>query len=148
MSDTAVTIQEGCRVTLHFSLKLDDGQVVDSNFNSQPVTFTIGDGSLPAGFEQVILGLDPGDEGVYRIPPSRAFGMSNPANQQVFLRARFAADMALEEGLVVSFADAAHAELAGVVTSFDDQQVHIDFNHPLAGRELLFEVRVLQVENS
>ena len=148
MSDTAVAIREGCRVTLHFSLKLDDGQVIDSNLNAQPVSFTVGDGNLPAGFEQVILGLEAGDEGVYRIPPARAFGMPNPDNHQTFPRSRFNTDMVLEEGLVVSFADAANTELAGVVTSFDEEQVRIDFNHPLAGKELLFEVRVIQVENS
>lgn len=145
---SAVTIHEGCRVTLHFALKLDDGQVVDSNFATKPVSFTVGDGNLPAGFEQAILGLQAGDEGVYRIPPARAFGMPNPDNHQTFPRSLFAADMDLQEGLVVSFADAAKAELAGVVTSFNDGQVQIDFNHPLAGRELLFEVRVIQVESS
>ena len=144
---SAVAIHKGCRVTLHFALKLDDGQVVDSNFEKQPVSFTVGDGNLLAGFEQVILGLQAGDEGVYRIPPARAFGMPDPDNHQTFPRSVFAADMELQKGLVVSFADASKSELAGVVTSFDNEQVHIDFNHPLAGRDLLFEVRVIQVEN-
>lgn len=145
---SAVTIGAGRRVTLHFSLKLENGQVVDSNFEAQPVSFTVGDGNLPAGFEQVILGMKPGDEGVFRIPPARAFGMPNPENCQSFPRSRFAADIELQEGLVMSFADAGNSELAGVVTAFDDKRVYVDFNHPLAGKELLFKVRVIQVENS
>lgn len=144
---SAVAIKEGRRVTLHFSLKLDDGQLVDSNFDVEPASFTVGDGNLPAGFEQAVVGLVAGDEGVFRIPPAKAFGMPNPENQQSLPRASFAKDMALQEGLVVSFADAANTELAGVVTSFNDERVYVDFNHPLAGKELLFQVRVIRVEN-
>ncbi|MCW7553841.1 peptidylprolyl isomerase [Endozoicomonas gorgoniicola] len=145
---SALAIGAGRRVALHFSLQLDDGQVVDSNFGGNPASFIVGDGSLPAGFEQAILGMSAGDEGVFRIPPEKAFGMPHPDNQQSFPRSRFASDIQLQEGLVMSFADARNSELAGVVTAFDDERVFVDFNHPLAGRELLFRVRVVQVENS
>ncbi|AMO55699.1 peptidylprolyl isomerase [Endozoicomonas montiporae] len=145
---SALAVGAGRRVTLHFALKLDDGQVVDSNFDGQPVTFVVGDGNLPEGFEQVLSGMSAGDEGVFRIPPSRAFGMPNPTNHQTFPRSRFASDIELQNGLVMSFKDAANSELAGVVTDFDDERVNVDFNHPLAGKELLFQVRVIQVENS
>ncbi len=60
-------------------------------------------------------------------------------------RDQFAADMELVEGLVVSFADAQKAELPGVVHSFDDKQVTVDFNHPLAGRNIIFDVKVIDV---
>ena len=145
---SAVAIGTGRRVTLHFALKLVDGQVVDSNFGGDPASFIVGDGNLPAGFEQAILGMGAGDEGVFRIPPAKAFGMPHPDNQQTFPRSRFAKDIQLQEGLVMSFADAGNSELAGVVTAFDDERVDVDFNHPLAGKELLFQVRVVQVENS
>lgn len=145
MSD--VVVAPGRRVTMHFALKLEDGQVVDSNFDSTPATFTVGDGNLPVGFEQVIYGLEGGASGVYKVPPAKAFGMPNPENVRDFPRSTFAQDMQLEEGLVVSFADAANAELAGVVTDLSDDQVTVDFNHPLAGKELLFEVRIVNVEN-
>ena len=141
-----VVVATGRQVTLHFSLKLADGQVIDSNFEGQPAVFTVGDGNLPGGFEQVIHGLGEGAEGVFRVPPAKAFGMPNPDNTREFARNTFAADMDLYEGLVVSFADAANSELAGVITSLDDDQVKVDFNHPLAGKELLFEVRILKVE--
>ncbi|UYM15306.1 FKBP-type peptidyl-prolyl cis-trans isomerase [Endozoicomonas euniceicola] len=145
---SAVAIGTGRRVTLYFALKLVDGQVVDSNFGGDPASFIVGDGNLPVGFEQAILGMGAGDEGVFRIPPAKAFGMPHPDNQQTFPRSRFAKDIQLREGLVMSFADAGNSELAGVVTAFDDERVDVDFNHPLAGKELLFQVRVVQVENS
>ena len=53
----SVVIEKGCKVTLHFSLKLDDGSVVDSTPPQQPATLVVGDGNLPEGFEQTLLGL-------------------------------------------------------------------------------------------
>ncbi|MGI9281378.1 MAG: FKBP-type peptidyl-prolyl cis-trans isomerase [Endozoicomonas sp.] len=143
MSD--VVVGPGRQVTLHFALKLEDGQVVDSNFDSQPATFVVGDGNLPKGFEQVIYGLSVGGQGSYRVPPAGAFGMPNPENIREFSRDTFSGDMELQEGLVVSFADAANTELAGVVTGLTDSHVEVDFNHPLAGKELLFEVKILNI---
>ncbi|WP_062268583.1 FKBP-type peptidyl-prolyl cis-trans isomerase [Endozoicomonas arenosclerae] len=143
MSD--VVVGPGKQVTLHFALKLEDGQVVDSNFEGQPASFVVGDGNLPQGFEQVIYGLTAGDQGSYRIPPAGAFGMPNPENIREFARDTFSGDMDLQEGLVVSFADAANSELAGVVTGLTESHVEVDFNHPLAGKELLFEVKILNI---
>jgi FKBP-type peptidyl-prolyl cis-trans isomerase SlpA len=71
--------------------------------------------------------------------------MPNPNNVQIFKRADFAADMELAEGLVISFADANQSELPGVVSSFDEQEVVVDFNHPLAGQTLAFKVEILSV---
>ncbi|MRI33727.1 peptidylprolyl isomerase [Endozoicomonas sp. OPT23] len=145
-AESNLIIEPGHQVTLHFALKLTDGQTVDSNFNAEPATLVVGDGNLPQGFEQAIIGLSSGDQGAYRIPPVKAFGMPNLENVREFPRSNFADDMKLEEGLVVSFADAANTELPGVVKSFSDERVEIDFNHPLAGRELIFEVNILSVE--
>ena len=55
-------------------------------------------------------------------------------------------DMVLEPGLVVSFADAANGELPGVIAEFDEEKVTVDFNHPLAGKRLKFEVKIIAVE--
>ncbi len=142
----SVVIEKGCKVTLHFSLKLDDGSVVDSTPPQQPATLVVGDGNLPEGFEQTLLGLVSGDTRTASVLPEKAFGMPNPNNVQRLPRGTFATDVELEEGLVMSFADAANSELPGVIRSFDDEIVEVDFNHPLAGRELVFEVQILSVE--
>lgn len=142
----SAVIEKGSRVTLHFSLKLDSGSTVDSTPSEQPASLTIGDGNLPQGFEQTLLGLAAGETRVSRIPPEQAFGMPNPNNIQHIARGRFASDVELAEGLVISFADAARGELPGVVRSFDDDTVEVDFNHPLAGRHLIFEVEILDVQ--
>lgn len=140
-----LTIAPDTKVTLHFAIKLEDGQVVDSNFDGSPATFVVGDGQLLEGFEKTLIGMKPGDEAVIDIMPEQGFGMSNPSNMQRLPRKQFG-DMVLEPGLVVSFADANDGELPGVVAEFDDNMVTVDFNHPLAGKNLKFEVKILSVE--
>jgi len=140
-----LTIAENTQVTLHFALKMEDGAVIDSNFEGQPATFIVGDGNLLPGFEKSLVGMKAGDENSFVIKPEDAFGQSNPNNMQQMPRDQFASDMELVEGLVVSFADAQKAETPGVVHSFDDEQVTIDFNHPLAGRDIIFDVKVVDV---
>lgn len=133
-------------VSLHFEIRLQSGEVVDSNFGATPASFTIGDGNMLAGFEAAMFGLQAGDRKVLTITPEHGFGMPNPSNVQKIERANFA-DMALEPGLVVSFQDPS-GELPGVIKAFDERFVEVDFNHPLAGQTLDFEVEILQVEKA
>ncbi|MBD2835733.1 FKBP-type peptidyl-prolyl cis-trans isomerase [Pseudomonas sp. JM0905a] len=132
-------------VTLHFAIKLDNGDVVDSTFEKNPATFKVGDGNLLPGFESVLFGLKSGDKRVLAIEPEQGFGQPNPQNVQVMPRGNFQ-DMELSEGLLIIFNDAANAELPGVVKMVDDTHVTVDFNHPLAGKPLSFEVEILSVK--
>lgn len=142
----SVIIAADTRVTLYFSLSLQDGSVVDSNFDAEPATFEYGDGQLPDGFVSFLDGMKEGEEGAWLVTPEKSFGMPNPNNVQTFKRSDFAQDMQLEKGLVISFADASQSELPGVVKQFSDEEVVIDFNHPLAGETLTFKVKVVSVE--
>ena len=141
-----LSISDNTAVTLHFSLKLANGDVVDSTFGKAPARFEFGDGQLPEGFQSYLIGLQAGQKKMFEVPPEKAFGMTNPNNVQHFKRSDFPADMALAEGLMISFADARNTELPGVVLAFDEQEVSVDFNHPLAGKMLVFEVEILAVE--
>ncbi|MBT3145850.1 peptidylprolyl isomerase [Neptunomonas phycophila] len=131
------------KVTLHFEIRLENGDVVDSNFDKQPASFSIGDGSMLAGFEAALFGLKVGERKVLAITPEHGFGMPNPSNLHKIERGNFA-DIDLEPGVVVSFQDPS-GELPGVIRSFDDQFVEVDFNHPLAGKHLEFEVEIIDI---
>ncbi|MDG0991624.1 MAG: peptidylprolyl isomerase [Luminiphilus sp.] len=139
-------ISEGTRVTLNFALVLDDGSEVDSNFEKEPASFAVGDGSLLPGFERALFGLKSGDEATLEILPEEGFGQPNDNNLQTIKRDQFDVESELEEGMVFSFADAAGGELPGVVKTFDEDEVTVDFNHPLAGRTLSFRVAIHNVE--
>ncbi|SDT92686.1 FKBP-type peptidyl-prolyl cis-trans isomerase [Halopseudomonas salegens] len=137
-------INQDSQVTLHFTLKLPDGEVVDSTLNKQPASFKVGDGSLLPGFEQALYGLKSGDKRSFEIDPEQGFGPGNPQNIQVMPRDSFN-EMELETGLLVIFQDAAGGELPGLVKTIHDTTVEVDFNHPLAGKVVTFEVEIIAV---
>ena len=141
-----VSVSEGTRVFLNFSVSLEDGSEVDTNFGGDSVNFVIGDGSLLPGFERLLFGMSPGERQMFVVSPENAFGQPNDNNIQVVPRDQFDEDAELEVGLVYSFADASGGEVPGMVVSFDDSEVTVDFNHPLSGRTILFDVLIHRVE--
>ena len=143
---TTTTVGENTLVTLNFSLSMSNGDLIDSTFDKQPAKFEFGDGQLPDGFQTYLVGMSAGEKNEWKVPPEKSFGMPNPNNLQEMKRADFSADLELAEGLVVSFADANKSELPGVVKTFDEDKVMIDFNHPLAGEVLSFKVEIIDVQ--
>ncbi len=141
-----LAIGEGTEITLHFSLELESGDIIDSNFDKTAPTFTFGDGSLMPGFEEVLTGLMAGNKERFIIPPEKGFGQPNESNVQIVSRTSFDSSIELAEGLVVSFAEPSGGELPGVVKSFDDNEVEVDFNHPLAGKSIIFNVEIVDVK--
>jgi FKBP-type peptidyl-prolyl cis-trans isomerase SlpA len=139
-----LTITKTSTVSLNFNLSLDDGQLVDGNMDRQAASFEIGDGTLLPGFELNLLGMKAGETGDFMIEPVNGFGVPNINNIQLFSRSQFSG-IALEIGTVVSFSDAAKAELPGVVKSIQGDRIEVDFNHPLAGKSLRFEVKIVEV---
>ena len=139
-------IESNTRVTLNFSLSLKTGEEVDTNFGSDPVSFVMGDGSLLPGFERRLIGMRAGDEAEFRIPPEEGFGEPQDDNIQFISRADFDDNAPLEPGMLFTFADAAGGEVPGMIAEVDDEQVTVDFNHPLSGRTIQFKVRIAHVE--
>lgn len=139
-------ITERSRVTLHFAVLLESGEEVDTTRRGKPATFEIGDGSLLPGFEAALLGMKAGDDAQIALDPAQAFGEHRRENVQLLERGRFG-ELELEPGLIVSFA-APDGELPGVVRRVFDGTVEVDFNHPLAGRRIVFDVSILKVEDA
>ena len=139
------SINTSSHVRLNFALYHASGETIDSTFDKGAVELTIGDGNLMVGFESCLMGLVVGEHQTFTVTPENGFGQHNPANLQTLKRHQFGSDMVLEQGLVVSFSDAANTELPGVVKTIDGDTVVMDFNHPLAGVELKFEVEILTI---
>lgn len=139
------TIGDNSRVTLHFAVLLETGEEVDTTRRGRPATFDVGDGNLLPGFEQALFGMRPGDDAQILLEPEQAFGEHRRENVQVMARERFK-DVELEPGTLVSFA-APDGELPGVIRRVFERTVEVDFNHPLAGRRIVFDVSILKVED-
>ena len=142
----AITIEQGTKVTMSFSLALENGELIDSNFDTEPATFVLGDGNLLPGFEIPLQGLKAGDQGEFIISPENAFGQRNPENIQQLGRDNFDQE-SLNVGDVFSFQNG-EGELPGVVIEVGDNLVRVDFNHPLAGRNIIFKVNIIEVSSS
>ncbi len=140
-------IREGSEVSLHFSLILEGGKEIDSTRSGSPAFFTLGDGSLLPGFESVLVGLSAGDAEQILIHSSEAFGEKIDDNIRLMKRDLFKeidVSESLEIGLIVSF-DGPGGELPGVIIDVTNDFVKVDFNHPLAGKDILFDFSILSV---
>jgi FKBP-type peptidyl-prolyl cis-trans isomerase SlpA len=141
-----LTIGAGSVVTMYFCLRMKSGIVADSTEPNEPMTFTMGDGSLVHGLEMSLLGLKTGDKQTVEIDPLNAFGFSDPENVYDMPREEFAADLPLDPGTIMSFSTPSGDEIPGVIKEFNESTVKVDFNHPLAGQDVIFEVEILDVK--
>jgi len=139
-------IAPGSKITMHFALTLSDGTEAASTFGDEPTTFVMGEGNLSEGLELCLYGLVAGDEQTLTLEPDQAFGPRDETKIHPMPRSNFGADMELEPGLVIGFTTPDGHDLAGIVLELQEQEVLIDFNHPLAGSEIVFKVEILEVE--
>jgi len=148
LSDTENLIAPGSRVVMHYRLAMEDGSVVDSTWDDdEPIAFVIGDGTMAAGLDDALQGLKCGDHVTLHLAPDQAFGQKDTANIHAMPREEFDPQMPLEVGLVIGFTLPNGEELPGMVLEVEDESVLVDFNHPLSGHNIMFEVLILDVEN-
>jgi FKBP-type peptidyl-prolyl cis-trans isomerase SlpA len=138
-------VDVGSTVTLHLALTLEDGSVAESTFDDEPLTFTMGDGTLVHGLELALYGLRPGDTQRLALYPEQAFGQYDPERIHRLPRAAFPADIELIPGNIIAFDTPEGDEIAGTLLSLDDRTVEVDLNHPLAGRRIIFDAEILDV---
>jgi FKBP-type peptidyl-prolyl cis-trans isomerase SlyD len=141
MSDVMV-VQDGQIVSLEYTLKVKD-EVLDSSKGEEPLEFLQGVGNIIPGLERALYGMKLGDSKTVVVSPEDAYGAFNDEAFTSVPRADFPEDIALEKGTELNVTDEDGEEATAYVDSFDDQSVRLDFNHPLAGAELHFDVKVV-----
>lgn len=139
-------IQPGSRVRLHLAIKLANGMVAESTFDDDPLELVIGDGALVHGLEIALYGMRPGQKQTLTLTPEQAYGAHDPVAVGWLPRDQFPADMQLQPGALVGFLGDDGAEVAALVIALEEDRVQIDFNHPLAGKPIIFESEILSVE--
>jgi len=142
----ANAIQPGSRVTLHYTLSLADDTVVDSTRDAEPITFQIGSGALIEMLERQLFGLHTGEKRRFEISAAESQLPASAEAIQVMARGDFPAELAIEAGQVLGFVMPSGEEVPGLIVSISDTEVIVDFSHPLAGRDLIFDVEILAVE--
>lgn len=148
----AVTM--GSFLTLHYRLAGPDGQDIVNTFEGKPSTFSLGDGALAPAMEQRLLGLREGERQSIDMDPGEAFGDRNPQMVQrvglALLRQWGDPHAVYTEGDVIQFpapeqATGGPSSFTGMVHEVGDDWLTIDFNHPLAGLPVTFEVQIIGV---
>jgi FKBP-type peptidyl-prolyl cis-trans isomerase SlyD len=135
-------------VSLAYTLRLDDDEIVDSSESDDPIEFVQGLGQIVPGLEQALVGLAVGDELDVVVSPADGYGEVDPdANEELPLDA-FPADIDLEPGMELQVSDEAGEVYDAYVAEVRENSVVLDFNHPLAGETLNFHVKVVGVREA
>lgn len=150
MSNLSVpVVTEASYLTLHYRLASQEGADIVSTFKESPATLQFGMGQLAPFLEACLLGLLEGAHQTFDLPPEQAFGPRNPELIQRVSRATLRQNSQLGEeyriGDLVEFAAPGGGQFAGVLREIDEQGALFDFNHPLAGQSLTFEVNIIGI---
>lgn len=140
--------KQGDKVKVHYQGKLEDGTIFDSSYEKTPLEFTIGEGSIITGFEDSVIGMDEGEAKNVHIPTQEAYGEYNDKNQIQVERSNLPQDIQPEMGMVLQVNTENQENFYVRIIDLDDQSVTLDANHPLAGKDLYFDIELLEVEAS
>lgn len=138
-----LTVTEGLVVSLEYTLRLDDGEVIDAS-EEEPLEFLQGHHQIIPGLERALAGMKVGESKEVIVAAADAYGEDDDEAYQRVERDVFPPDMTLEEGMQLRMREAQSGEPVDVIIAeVDEDSVLLDFNHPLAGEELHFQVKVV-----
>ena len=139
-------VQADSRVLANVTVKLKDGSIADSTkINDEPTWLIMGDGSFSKAFEEYMLDAKVEDVLTFELDAIDAFGESQPNNIHFMDLTQFPQDIKLEKGAIVSFEQPNGEPLPGIIREIQGASVKVDFNHPLAGETVVFEIEIKKI---
>ena len=132
-------------VKVHYTGKLKDGTVFDSSQDRNPLQFQLGQGQIIPGFEQAVMGMSPGESKTINIPSNQAYGPRLEDLIQEVPRQQLPTDMEFQVGQRLQLGQEKEQPMIVEVTEVTDASITLDANHPLAGRELFFDIELLEI---
>ena len=140
-------VKEGDKVKVHYTGTLKDGTVFDSSREREPIEFTLGDGQLIPGFEKAVIGMSEGDSTTVDIPSDEAYGERREDLEIEVAKAELPDEVEPEIGvqLQVKQNDSGRA-IPVRISKISDEKVTLDANHPLAGKDLTFEIELVEIQ--
>jgi peptidylprolyl isomerase len=136
----------GDTVRIHYTGTLADGTEFDSNVGGEPLEFTLGSGQIIAGLDTGITGMEEGETATVSVAPEEAYGPHDPAKVQKVERDRVPDEIDLRPGMQLGARAESGQQITFTVVDIADDEITIDANHPLAGKELNFEVELVEVK--
>jgi len=143
------TITNGNNVKLHYVGTLSNGQVFDnSRSRGDTMSVLVGEGRVLPGFEKALLGMEVGQTKSISLPVEEAYGHPNPQAVQTMPRSSFPEDYVFEEGAHVQGTNGNGQPVLAKIMSFTGDEVTLDLNHPLAGKDINFEIEIVEIEET
>ena len=140
--------KNGDNVKVHYTGKLEDGTVFDSSEKRDPLAFKIGDGQIIPGFEQAVVGMKPGESKVVEVPQDKAYGPYRDEMILVVDLKQVPPNIKLEVGQKLQIPQADGRKILVTVSDISEKDVKLDANHPLAGKDLTFEVHLVEIQEA
>lgn len=142
MTATKLTVQDGMVVSLDYVLRLSDGQIIDSSKGGEALQILQGAGQIISGLEQALYGMAIGEEKEVEVAPEDGYGEEDPEAYQMVSPDIFPADLELAEGMGLRLRDEIGQAMEAYVADIGPEGILLDFNHPLAGETLYFQVKI------
>jgi peptidylprolyl isomerase len=140
------TISLGDTIAINYTGRHENGEVFDSTKDRMPVKFTVGLGSLIRGFERAVIGMTVGEQKTVVIAPEDAYG---PRREEMLVdlpRGNVPADVDLVLGAVVILGDRHGNTMPATIMAIEAEYVRVDLNHCMAGKTLIFDIEILEIE--
>ncbi|MBU0469325.1 MAG: peptidylprolyl isomerase [Candidatus Omnitrophica bacterium] len=141
----AQMISEGKEVTMDYTLKVNN-EIVDTSVGKEPLTYTQGSNVIIPGLETALEGLEPGAEKTVVVPANEAYGENNPEAVVEIPKDQLTSEETPQVGMVLQMQTNTGEAMVGIIQEVKEDALVIDFNHPLAGKELTFEVKIIGVK--
>ena len=140
-----MAIEKGNTIKVDYTGSFEDGEVFDaSEKHGQPLEFKVGEGMVVPGFDNAVLGMDVGEEKTVTLKPEEAYGEPHPNAVQVVPKDKFPAEA--KEGMMIGVPLPNGQQVLAKITKITDSEVTIDMNHPMAGKTLVFKIKIVSIE--
>ena len=139
-------VEKGNKIKVEYEGKLEDGTVFDSSKNhGKPLEFEVGAGQLIKGFDEAVIGMAKDEEKEIKLSPAEAYGEPNPQMYKEFPKAQLPPEPEPKPGMVLMMAMANGQQVPAKIKEVKDDVVVLDLNHPLAGKTLIFKIKVVEI---
>lgn len=137
--------QAGDNVKVHYTGRFENGDIFDSSLNKDPLEFTLKHGQMIPGFEEAVVGMKKGETKSVAIEPEQAYGAYRDDLVLKIERSNFPSDINPEVGQKLQMSQQNGEQVVVTVTEFTDDDVTLDANHPLAGKNLTFDIELVEI---
>lgn len=137
--------EQGDTVKVHYTGRLDDGMVFDTSLGRDPLQFTIGEGRIILGFEQAVVGMSPGESKTAEVLAEQAYGPHDEEMVLVVDRGQIPEHVKPEVSDELKIRRADGKTFIVTVTHISESSVTLDANHPLAGKDLTFDIQLIEI---